>query len=599
MDQGEFAEVRPAGPSDLKRRLAAIAFVDVAGYSRLIDTDEAATIRRWKALQAELIKHMARLGGHVVDTAGDSLMIEFTSIVNAVRWAIEVQRSQASGPDHSNHSVLRLRIGINVEDVIDDEGVLRGHGVNVAARIHQAAEPGQIVVTAAVRDYVMNRLSVAFHDLGMPPLKNITRPVRIFALGWNGHAEGELSSQPYLLWSARPTLAVLPFRTIGGADGDSYFGEGITEDIITGLSRSRSLYVVARNSTLRYRDRAKKDLRQTALELDVRYVLDGSVRRQGTHLRINADLTDVVADRAIWAQRFDGTTDELFEFQDRITATILGSLEPHLQLAEVARIRGRPTDSLDAYDCVLKAMSRLYLFKKHSLREAAELLERAIALDPSYAQAHAYLAWCLAFRIGEGRSPDPDADKARALAASQSAIELDTQDAFVLAVAGHVNSFLNGKPEEAVDFFEEALTLNQNSAFAWGLSALTFAYLGRADVAMERLQNVWRLSPFDPLNFYFWIVAGIAEFVAGRYDEAIAWLRKSRRANARFVACLRMLAASLAQAGDEAAAQAVARELLALEPSFRISTFVSWYPLQRTGDLARLEVGLRVATLPE
>jgi len=310
------------------------------------------------------------------------------------------------------------------------------------------------------------------------------------------------------------------------------------------------------------------------------------VQRQGNRLRINTELTDVVAHHPIWAERFEGSTDELFEFQDRITASIFGSLEPRVRAVEAARIGDRPTESLDAYHCVLKAMALLYLFTSESYQVAGELLERAVALDPSYAQAYAYLAWWLNFRIGEGWSLNPDADRARALALSQRAIELDREDAFVLAVGGHALSFLGRNPRDAIDLFDEALAINQNSAFAWGLSALTLAYLGRADEALGRLQNVWRLNPFDPLNFYFWIIAGIAGFVAGRYDEAIAWLRKSKRANPRFIACLRMLAASLALSSDELGARAVAQELLAIEPSFRISTFVSWYPLQRADDLA-------------
>lgn len=590
---------RVEAPSDLKRRLAAIVFADVAGFSRLVEARDVETIELWRTLRADVMEpHMVRHGGRLVETAGDAVMVEFTSAVNAVRWAVDVQRSRESGADQPASATLLLRIGVNVEDVIDDGGILQGNGVNIASRIHQAAEPGQIVVTAAVRDYVMNKLPVGFRDLGVPPLKNISRPVRIFAIDWDERPDREPVPHPYLQWSTRPTVAVLPLRTIGANGADNYFGEGITEDIITGLSRSRSLYVVARNSTLRYRDRVK-DLRQTALELDVRYVLDGSVRRQGTRLRINAELTDIPANRAIWAQRFEGSTDDLFEFQDRITASILGSIEPHLQAAEVARIRDHPTASLDAYDCVLKAMSRLYEFTPESFQETGELLERAIALDASYAQACAYMAWWFVFRIGEGQSPDPEADRARALAVSQRAIELDPEDAFVLTVAGHVISFLKRKPTEAVELFDAALLLNQNSAFAWALSAVTAAYLGRADEAIDRLQNVWRISPFDPLNFFFWIAAGIAEFVGGRYDEAVAWLRKSRRANPRFGACLRTLAASLAMAGDEPGAREIAREFLSIEPTFRISTFAAWYPLQRSEDMDRLVAGLRAAGLPE
>ncbi len=584
MMQMELAAERPVeSPSTINRRLAAVAFADVAGFSRLIALNELETLRSWKTLRTEIMApHMERQGGRVTQTPGDAVLVEFPSVVNAVRWAADVQRTQRSGLGEADPFALQLRIGINVDDVIDDDGILQGDGVNIAARIHQAAEPGQIVVTAAVRDYVLNRLPVVFHDLGTPPMKNINRAVRVYAVEWVEGGKSDLIVQPYLQWSSRPTVAVLPFRTIGGTEDDSYFGDGITDD-----------------STLRYRDREKKDLRQIASELDVRYALDGSVQRHEKRLRINTELTDVSGNHPIWAERFEGSTDELFEFQDRITASILGSLEPRVRAVEASRVGDRPTESLDAYHCVLKAMALLYLFTSESYQAAGELLERAIALDPSYAQAYAYLAWWLNFRIGEGWSLNSDADRARALVVSQRAIELDREDDFVLAVGGHVLSFLGRKPREAIDLFDQALAINQNSAFAWGLSALSLAYLGRADEALGRLQNVWRLNPFDPLNFYFWIIAGIAGFVAGRYDEAIAWLRKSKRANPRFIACLRMLAASLALSGDEVGARAVAQELLAIEPSFRISTFVSWYPLQRADDLARLEAGLRAAGLPE
>jgi len=492
---------------------------------------------------------------------------------------------------------MHLRIGINVDDVIAEDGRLQGDGVNIASRIHQAAEPGQIVVTAVVRDYVTNRLPVVFHDLGTPPMKNINRPIRVFAIEWVEGGKSDPLTQPYLQWSSRPTVAILPFRTIGGSDEDRYFGDGITDEIITELSRSRGLYVIARGSTLRYRDRGK-DLRQIAAELDVRYVLDGSVQRQKNRLRISCELIDLTANRPIWAERFDGATDDLFQFQDSIATSILGRLEVRVRAVEAARVRDHPTESLDAYHCVLKAMALLYRFTPESYQTAGELLERAIALDPSYPQAYAYLAWWLNFRIGEGWSENPEADRARALHISQHAIELDAEDPFVLAVGGHILSFLGRKPVEAIDLFDQALALNQNLAFAWGLSALTLAYLGRPDEALERLQNVWRLNPFDPLTFYYWITTGIAEFVAGRYDEAIAWLRKCKRANPRFIAGLRMLAASLALSGNEVDARAVAEELLTIEPSFRVAPFISWYPLQRAEDLARLEAGLRAAGLP-
>lgn len=584
--------------SNINRRLAAIAFADVAGYSRLMSINEVETLRGWKAMRENILEpHSDQQGGRVVEMSGDALLFEFPSAVNAVRWAIDVQRTVKSRENPADEFSLSLRIGINVDDVvIDDDGSMQADGVNIASRIHHAAAPGQIAVTSIVRDFVTNRLPISFRDLGTPPLKNIARPVHVFTVQWSEPEDAIGTYQPYLQWSTRPTIAVLPFRSITGMQDDSYFGEGITEDIITGLSRSRSFYVIARTSTLRYRNR-DKDLRQIASELDVRYILDGSVRRLATGLRINTELIDVTANRSVWAERFDGSNADLFSFQDQIVARIVGSLESRVQAAEVARMRDRPTKSLDAYDCVLIALSQLYRFTDEGFEISGQSLERAITIDPYYAQAHAYAAWRLNFWVGEGRSKDPKQDKARALELSQRAIELDPEDAFALAVAGHLLSFFGGKPHEALELFDNALALDENSAFSWGLSALTKAYLGQANEAQERLRNVWQLSPFDPLNFYFWIVAGIAEFVAGRYPEAVAWLQKSLRANPRFIACQRMLTASLAQSGNVEAAQLMAKKLLDTEPWFTVSELLSWYPLARPEDLQRFEDGLRKAGL--
>jgi TolB-like protein/class 3 adenylate cyclase/Flp pilus assembly protein TadD len=595
----DSSSVDDGAKSSLKRRLAAIAFADVASFARLMSIDEARTLRAWKALRGDILEpYTIAQGGRVVEIAGDALLIEFPSAIDAVRWAIDVQRAVKGREDAADELSLNLRIGINVDDVVvNEDGSINAEGVNVAARIHHAAAPGEIAITSVVRDFVVNRLPIAVRDLGTPPLKNISRPVHVFAIQGAESGKSESAYQPYLQWSTRPTIAVLPLRNISGSTEESYFGEGITEDIITGLSRSRAFYVISRTSTLRYRDR-DKDLRQIAAELDVRYILDGSVRRMAGGLRINAELIDVDPNRPVWAERFDGSNEDLFSFQDQIVARIVGSLESRVQAVEVARVRDRPTTSLDAYDCVLIALSQLYQFTDESFRISGQTLDRAIRIDPHYAQAHAYAAWRLNFRVGEGRSEDSERDKKLALELSQRAIELDPDDAFALAVSGHLLSFFAGRSNEALERFENALALDENSAFAWGLSALTKAYLGQADEALEQLRNVWQLSPFDPLNFYYWIVAGIAEFVAGRYPEAVSWLQKSARANPRFIACQRMLTASLAQSGNVDAARSAAQHLMHTNPGFRVGQLLKWYPLARPEDLHRFEDGLRKAGLP-
>jgi adenylate cyclase len=584
----------------IERRLAAIVFADVAGFSRLMEQDEVQTMLRWRNFRHDLLQpKVAEHRGRLIRIVGDALFLEFQSAVDAVTWAQDVQRFIGEFSPASEEDVLKLRIGINVDDVIVDEDDLHGDGVNIAARIQQLASPGEIIVTESVRDYIRNKLSVEFHDLGEQVLKNIRRPVRVYRLGASARpAEGSGHVAPYLAWTNRPAIAVLPFRNLSGNPQEEYFGEGIVEDIISSLSRSRSLFVIARNSTLAYRDR-RVDERQIGAELGVRFILDGSVRRQQSLLRIDCKLVETTQKRVIWADRFDGPIEELFDFQDGIAKTTVAMIEGRVYEAETERVLHKPTESLDAYDLVLRSLQLLYTFKDADLKQAQAYLDRAIVIDPRYAQAHAYKAWLYVLLIGEEFLKNGSGDVHVAEQAAQQALALDPKDAFVLAVAAHVESFLCKRPEAALELFERALLINESSAFAWGMSAATYAYLGSPDQALERLRNAWRLSPFDPLNFVYCTVAGIADFIAGRLDQAVTWLRKARRENPRFRATHRTLTSALAHLGRLDEAGAAAKDLLELEPDFRVSAFASWYPLRRPADLERLVEGLRVAGLPD
>jgi TolB-like protein len=585
----------------IERRLAAIVFADVAGFSRLMEQDEVNTMLRWRDFRNDVLgPKVAEHRGRLIRIVGDALFLEFQSAVDAVTWSQDVQRFIGELSPTAGEETLKLRIGINVDDVIVDEDDLHGDGVNIAARIQQLANPGEIVVTESVRDYIRNKLSVEFHDLGEHALKNIRRPVRIYRLGaaTGPGTGGSVQITPYRAWANRPAIAVLPFRNLSGNPQEEYFGEGIVEDIISSLSRSRSVFVIARNSTLSYRDR-RVDERQIGSELGVRFILDGSVRRHQTTLRIDCKLIEASQKRVIWAERFDGSIEELFEFQDGIARTTVATIEGRVYQAEAERVLHKPTESLDAYDLVLRSLPYFYTFSDADLAQARGLLDRAIAIDPRYAQAHAYKAWLYVLMIGEEFLRSGVGDVHVAEQAAHQGLALDPEDAFVLAVAAHVESFLCKRPEAGLELFERALLVNESSAFAWGMSAATYAYLGSPDQALERLRNAWRLSPFDPLNFVFCTVAGIADFIAGRLDQAVTWLRKARRENPRFRATHRTLASALAHLGRTDEAHTVAAELLRLEPDFRVSSFVSWYPLRRPADLERLAEGLRLAGLPD
>jgi TolB-like protein len=480
--------------------------------------------------------------------------------------------------------------------VLETDDGLASDGVNIAARIHQLAAPGEIVVTQAARDLVGNRLPLSFRDIGCPTLKNIERQMRLFIVEPQ-RDEGRLLVRPHLEWSSRPTIAVLPFRTIGAGGDERYFGESITEDIIAGLSRSRSMFVIARSSTLRFSDDVD-DPRAVGAALGVKYVLTGTVRRRSDQLRFTIELVDVDQMRAVWSDQFDGAAGDLFDFQDRIVGSILARLELNVQEVETARIGARATESLDAYDCILRAMWHIHRFTPDDYREARRLIDRALSLDPGFARAHAYSAWLLNFWVGEGYSTDPAADRATAVEEARTAASLDPADPFCLAVRGHIMAFLECDPAAGVEILDHVLAIDPNAPLAWGLSANAHAYLGNGDETRERLRNVWRLSPFDPLNFVFWTAAGIGEFVSGRLEESAAWLRMACRAKPRYLGSLRILCATLALSDREDEARKAAAEILEVDPDFRVEQFVSTYALRRPGDRTLLEAGLKRAGLP-
>ena len=495
-------------------------------------------------------------------------------------------------------------------DAYVEEGQVKQFVAELRRILHDDAEAPRFIETVHRRGYrFVGDIRVRAGELNLVARTNRPTPPRSQAragapaataaarVDVAEHSEGAVQNALRLDWN-RLAIAVLPFRNLGGDPRDDAFAEGVTEDVIDGLARNRSLSVIGRHSTLRYRDRCA-DAKQLAADLGVGYILDGTLRRQAGGFRISANLVDAREDRTIWAERYEGSHDDLLGAQDLIASSIAATIDPRLCEAEIARLGRKPAERFDAYDCVLRASSLLYTFDEHDLRRAGTYLDRALQLDPTFARAYAYKAWWYLLCICEERSANPARDTSLAERAARRAMALDPMDAFVLAVGAHTQALLQGQPECAAEMFDASLRLNESSAFAWGLSAVTHCYLGSPDEALGRLGNAWRLSPFDPLNFMSWTVAGIAEFLGGRYDRAIAWLGKALQQNPGFVAAHRTLTTCLWHAGREAEARAAAQQLLTLDRKFRLSTFASRYPLRRPGDLQRYMAGLRAAGLPE
>ena len=583
------------------RRLAAIFAADIAGYSRLMASDEEGTLRQLKAHRKQLIDpKITEHRGRIVKTTGDGALVEFVSVVDAVRCAVDIQR----GMNQRNTDVpadkrIQFRIGINVGDIIIDGDDIFGDGVNVAARLEALADPGGILVSSIVHDQVRDKLSFGFEDMGEHTVKNIARPISVHRVSLTEatpptavkSATASAKTEPSTV--TRPSIAVLPFANMSGDPEQEYFADGISEEIITGLSRLRWLFVIARNSSFTYKGKAV-DIKRVARELGVRYVLEGSVRKGGNRVRITAQLIDAATGNHIWADRYDGELTDVFALQDEITRKAVAAIEPSLLEAEGVRSQHRAPEDLDAWDMVMRANSQFWRLTKSDSEAAIAMLRRAVQRHPDYAPAHSMLAFALLVSRQVGWiSIEPEVNEPAAFAAH--AVELDDRDPWAHLALGYV-AFTRRRTDEAVDEFQHALELNPNFAAAHGFLGHALVLDGRSDQAIAHSEQAIRMSPHDPQNALFNVGLAAAHYLAGRYNEAIVYGRKAMQQRFGLTNGHRIYIASLAQAGQIDEARVALAKLQELQPGHSIAWIERNIPYT-PGPMAKFLEGMRKAGL--
>ena len=584
----------------IERRLAAILAADVVGYSRLMGQDEAGLLARLRAHRRELIDpKIAEHRGRIVKTTGDGMLVEFPSVVEAVACAIAVQRAMAEHNGNARGSAGSYSASGSISATsLSMTTISTATASTLPLGWRPWPSPAGSASAGCVRDQIRDRLDLATGGFGRAGVKNIARPVRVYrvAIGQRpaGSQTAEHSAAPALPLPDRPSIAVLPFANLSGDPEQEYFVDGVVEDIITGLSRIKWLFVIARNSSFAYKGKSP-DIRQVGRELGVRYVLEGSLRKLGPRVRITAQLIDASSAAHVWAERYDRAIDDIFELQDEITANVVGAIEPSLRQAEIERAKRKRPDSLDAYDLYLRAMPLAATAMPEDADKALQLLERAVALDPEYAVAHALIAWCHEQRYLRGGLHAET--RAAASLHARAAIAAGIDDAPALAMAGFTIGVVEHDYETAIDAIDRSLALSPSSALALGFSSIIRAWKGDDATSIRHAQTGIRLSPYDPLIYLPYVGLTYAYYFTGRFDEALTAAGRASQANPRFsVPCIFQTAA-LASLGRLTEAAASARRLLELEPSFRIGLISSYSSNKER--LATLADALRRAGLPE
>jgi adenylate cyclase len=551
------------------RRLAAIVSADVVGYSLLMGRDESATLAGLKAHRQELIDPtIAEYGGRIVKTTGDGLLLEFPSVVDAMRCAVDVQRGMAERnagmpPDQR----IDFRVGINVGEIIVENDDIFGDGVNVAARLQELALPGGICVSGRVHEDAHGKLDVTFEDAGEQELKNIARPVRVhrILLG-EGPGGSELatgtSTRPPLALPDRPSIAVLPFQNMSGDPEQEYFADGMVEEIITALSRIRSLFVIARNSSFTYKGQAV-DVKRVGRELGVRYVLEGSVRRAGQRLRITAQLIEATTGEHLWADRFDGSMEDVFDLQNQVAVSVAGIIEPTLEAAEIRRSKARPTNDLTAYDLYLRAFPHLRSWQKEGMVSALDLFGEAVKRDSHYGSALAFAArWHQNLSV-QGWTNDPESNRREGVDLARRALGAAADDPVVLVNAAYVLSYFGEDIDAAIDLIDRALALNPSFADGWRNGGFVRLWAGQSEPAINYFETSLRLSPRENRAGAFFGI-GMAHLVARRFEDAKVMLLRALQERPTWVPTHRSLASCYAHMGRLDEAREVVRRLRTL-----------------------------------
>jgi adenylate cyclase len=583
----------------LERRLAAILAADIVGYSRLMRADEEGTLARLKALQKELFAPKVREHrGRIVKLMGDGALVEFASAVDAVRCAVAVQegltRREAGEPEKS---ALTMRLGINLGDIIIEGDDIYGDGVNLAARLEGLAEPGGICLSASVHEQVRHKLDMTFEDLGEQSVKNIAEPVRVYRVVSDAPSaapDGEAS--PTL--PDKPSIAVLPFDNMSGDPEQAYLADGISEDLITALSKIRWFFVIARNSTFTYKDQAV-DVTRVARELGVRYVLEGSVRKGGNRVRITAQLIDAATGRHVWAERYDRNLADIFDLQDEMTQTIVGAVEPELSAAERDRALSKPPENLDAWESYQRGVWHMWRYDRDGNLQAQNLLKRATDLDPSFAPAYAYGSYVQYSRVIMGWSEDPEQSLDAGMTLAKKALALDDKDPVGYFAAGRIY-MMRGQHDDSIAALETAIELNPSFAQAYHGLGMALTLAGHLEEAKAALGQSERLSPRDPILWASTVCHALACVLSRDYEEAHHWARKTiqnpRSSGYWPHATLAAALAHLDQMDEARAAVAAALEAM---PDLSLSYLAKILPTKEPTGLDPYLDGLREAGLPE
>jgi adenylate cyclase len=583
-----------------KRKLTAILSADAVGYSRLMGQDEEATVRTIKTYREVLSTLIQQHNGKVLDSPGDNLLAEFGSVVEVVQCAVNVQNEiKARNAELSEDRKMNFRIGINLGDIIEDGDRIYGDGVNIAARIENLAEPGGVSISHTVYDHVCNKLKFGFEYQGEYKVKNINRPIQVYRVitETNSTEKLILEGRSTLPLPEKPSIAVLPFVNMSGDAEQEYFSDGITEDIITALSRSSWLFVISRNSSFSYRG-ASVDVKRISKELGVRYILEGSVRKAGKRVRITAQLIEGTMGSHVWAEKYDGELKDIFDLQDKITNQIVATLLTQIQIFVGLNTNRVKRPDIITWDILARGLKLFYGLTKESICKAEKIFRKAIVSAPTSCDAHWMLSASLFHQVWMGHTPDNDAAIPEAYNLAKTAISIDDNNEYAHWILGLIQ-FIQGKHDEAISELKRTIELNPNCSLGYGSLGTVLSFSGEPDESIRNNEIAIRSNPKDPSIFFRYSGISMAHYFAGRYLEATHWARKSIHRKPNWRIGHAVLAASLAQLNQSEEAKEAVANYLENIPNESISTLRKILSFKSPDDLSRIERGLHLAGLPE